>query len=104
MTPPMTNDLIERLNMIVTELQGLPHVVQTCREAAAHIEALAERVREAQEIARDYGSIDGSHHKMWVIDQMVRALTGVDYAAWVAEHNDGEDGPDTYEWDEGIEP
>ena len=48
MTPPMTNDLIERLNMIVAELQGLPHVVQTCREAAAHIEALAGRVRELE--------------------------------------------------------
>jgi len=45
----MTNDLIERLNMIVAELQGLPHVVQSCREAAAHIEALAERVRELEE-------------------------------------------------------
>jgi hypothetical protein len=37
----MTNDLIERLNMIVAELQGLPHVVQTCREAAAHAEFAA---------------------------------------------------------------
>jgi hypothetical protein len=49
----MTNDLIERLNMIVAELQGLPHVVQTCREAAAHIEAQAERVREMEESKAD---------------------------------------------------
>jgi hypothetical protein len=48
----MTNDLIERLNMIVAELQGLPHVVQTCREAAAHIEAQAERVRDLEEEAK----------------------------------------------------
>lgn len=55
-------------------------------------------------IANQYGGIDGAHHKTWVIDQMVRALTGEDYAKWVAEHNAGEDGPDTYEWDVGIPP
>lgn len=78
--------------------------VNDLRAILAEIARLTEQVRVAREIARDYGSIDGSHHKMWVIDQMVRALTGDDYAAWVAEHNDGEDGPDTYEWDEGIAP
>ena len=53
MTPPMTNDLIERLNMIVAELQGLPHVVQTCREAAAHIEALADELARLQSDASE---------------------------------------------------
>jgi hypothetical protein len=52
----------------------------------------------------DYGSIDGGHHKMWVIDQMVRALTGDEYDLWVVAHNDGENGCDTYSWDEGIAP
>lgn len=27
-----------------------------------------------------------------------------EYQAWVAEHRDGENGPDTYEWDTGIVP
>lgn len=35
-----------------------------------------KRVFRALQIAEEYGSYDGGHHKMWVIDQMVRALTG----------------------------
>ncbi len=55
-------------------------------------------------IASQYGQIDGAHHKSWVIDQMVRTLLGDEYAAWVADYKRGEDGPDTYSWDEGIAP
>lgn len=61
-------------------------------------------VEKALDLALNYGSIDGDHHKTWVIDQMVRALTGDSYDNWVAQHNDGEDGPNTYAWDEGIAP
>jgi hypothetical protein len=32
-------------------------------------------VTKALAFAMLYGTIDGAHHKMWVIDQMVRALT-----------------------------
>lgn len=35
-----------------------------------------ERIAKALEYAVTYGGIDGAHHKDWVIDQMVRALTG----------------------------
>lgn len=35
-----------------------------------------EKIKKALEIAVSYGNIDGAHHKMWTIDQMVRALTG----------------------------
>jgi hypothetical protein len=63
-----------------------------------------DRILSALDVAMRYGSIDGAHHKMWVIDQMVRALTQAGYPDWVAGHNAGEDGPDTYEWDEGIAP
>lgn len=58
----------------------------------------------ALEIARRYGQDDGAHHKAWVIDQMVRALTGSGYDAWIAGFCVGEDGPETYSWDEGIAP
>lgn len=34
-----------------------------------------ERIRKALEYAQ-VGLFDGAHHKQWVIDQMVRALTG----------------------------
>lgn len=86
------------------------------------------RIAAALGIASGYGSTDGAHHKAWVIDQMVRALTGCptititvdpphgpsysyegygeceEYHQFVALHNEGEDGPETYEWDEGIAP
>jgi hypothetical protein len=58
----------------------------------------------ALDIAFQYGGIDGAHHKTWVIDQMVRALTGDGYEQWVINARDGEDGPETYDWDEGITP
>lgn len=61
-------------------------------------------VEIALEIALRYGGTDGAHHKEWVIDQMVRALTGDKYEQWVRDACDGEDGPNTYEWDEGIAP
>lgn len=61
-------------------------------------------VGKAIEIAVRWGGVDGGHHKAWVIDQMVRALAGDGYAALVAEACDGEDGPETYEWNEGIAP
>lgn len=67
-----------------------------------------ECVIEALKIAAQYGQIDGAHHKTWVIDQMVRELLKacdqVSYEAWVETVKDGEHGPDTYEWDEGIAP
>lgn len=62
------------------------------------------RIEVALDVAHQYGSIDGEHHKTWVIDQMVRALTGDCYQKWVKEQKASEDGPDTYGWDEGIAP
>jgi hypothetical protein len=35
-----------------------------------------ERIALALQIASAYGQIDGNHHKTWVIEQMVAALTG----------------------------
>ena len=58
----------------------------------------------ALEIARNFGGIEGDHHRAWTIDQMVRALTGDGYEDWVAKANAGDDGPDTYEWGTGIAP
>lgn len=87
-----------------------------------------ERIAKALDLANSYGGIDGAHHKMWVIDQMVRALTGApmetfvgtdvhghryeytaqttneEYAAWVRNHCLGDEGPETYSWDVGITP
>lgn len=61
---------------------------------------------KALEIASEFGQEDGAHHKAWVIDQMVKELlintTG--YNDFIKKYKDGEDGPDTYSWDEGIAP
>jgi hypothetical protein len=64
------------------------------------------RIAAALEVARRYGGTDGADHKAWVIDQMVRALLGEfgAYRQFVAEARAGEDGPETYEWDEGVAP
>jgi hypothetical protein len=58
----------------------------------------------AIEVALNYGQTDGAHHKMWVIDQMVRVLAGDRYNDLITRYCVGEDGPGTYEWDEGITP
>ncbi len=63
-----------------------------------------DRVELAVELGFRYGSEDGAHHKQWVIDQMLRTLLGDSYESKVAEYKDGEDGPNTYGWDEGIAP
>ncbi len=86
------------------------------------------RIERALDYAFQHGGTDGSHHKMWLIDQMVRALTGCpivevsaldyhgnpytynrqgeseEYKNWVAEYKSGDDGPETYDWDTGTPP
>lgn len=61
--------------------------------------SLIERVEAAVEIST-YGTIDGGHHKMWVIDQMVRLLLGEQYTAW----RDWYEQQGWRDWDEGIAP
>lgn len=86
-----------------------------------------QKIKKALDYAFKYSQHDGGHHKMWCIDQMVRALLecpietktvkrdGVVYSfeeqgesnkykKWIKEYCNGEDGPETYEWDEGIPP
>jgi hypothetical protein len=70
---------------------------------AEELEA-TKRINDALYVAYSYGQIDGDHHKAWVIDQIVRKLTGENYTDWVKEFCKGEDGPDTYAWDKGIPP
>lgn len=64
----------------------------------------AERMSTALGVAIMFGGIDGEHHKTWVIDQIVRALTGPDYDEVIRVACDGEDGPNTYVWNTGIAP
>jgi len=85
-------------------------------------------IERALDVATYFGQIDGAHHKAWVIDQMVRALTDCPivkataedsrgnpyeyetfgeseaYKKLIADYKMGKDGPDTYSWDVGIVP
>ncbi len=89
---------------------------------------MRDRVTKALKIAVEHGDTDGDHHKAWVIDQMVRALTGcpmvmkqaedcrhrpyayeaqgesAEYVDLVRGARVGEDGPYTYDWNTGIAP
>lgn len=62
------------------------------------------RINKALDVIYHYGQVNGDHHKSWVIDQIVRNLCGDKYDVFVNLYTDGEDGPFTYYWDEGIPP
>lgn len=58
-----------------------------------------EKIRRAVNIGCQFGQIYGAHHRLWVIDQMLRALLEERYDEAIAEISD-ENSP----WDVGIEP
>lgn len=60
------------------------------------------RIEAAVAIAGDYLGCDGGHHKQWALEEILRTLLGDEFEKWAAEWRDGEDGPDTYSWDEGV--
>lgn len=59
---------------------------------------------DALRVLLNYGQTDGAHHKLWVIDEAVRALAGKYYDELIRAWQDGEDGPNTYEWETGTPP
>jgi hypothetical protein len=65
-----------------------------------------EKIKEALEIAWTYATIDGCHHKMWVINQMVKALCGSEeeYRKWIEAYETPAEDGSRYEWDVGIAP
>lgn len=65
-----------------------------------------EKIAAALETIRLYAGFDGGHHKQWVLDRVVRDLTGSEpkYKEWIEKWEDGEDGPQTYNWDHGTPP
>ena len=81
-------------------------------EALGTVEELKEarekrmNIGLALDLAWRYGQVDGSHHKMWVIDQMARSLCGneEEYKKWVSKYTEPLEDDDYYEWDCGIAP
>lgn len=63
---------------------------------------LPKNVSHALEVAANYAQIDGCHHKMWVIDQMLQELLGpADYQVFLNWYDSDDEYP---EWDQGIAP
>ena len=62
-----------------------PDEIDALAEREPIFAKLYKRVRDTLDLIRDYGGIDGGHHKQWVLDQAVRKLLGPCYDAWVEE-------------------
>ncbi len=65
---------------------------------------LQKKITKAVGVAEQYAQIDGGHHKMWVIDQMLRELLGNDYNKWLEKYNYDSRENDYEEWNYGIAP
>ena len=74
------------------------------KDLKASLTESEKKVEGSIKLIVDYGGIDGSHHKDWVLDQVVRELSGDNYDKIIADAKSGEDGPNTYGWEEGIAP
>jgi len=57
--------------------------------------------QEAVKLILRFGEIDGSHHKQWVLDQVLRILFRQNYKKEMKEFNSD---PEYSKWDEGIAP
>lgn len=104
----MTTDkeILDDLKFIASEHERLfERKNEIFENAIKLIERLQQGKAGALEMAMEYGGFDGAHHKMWVIDQMVRnLLTDDEYETEIACWEAGDDGKPCYQWDVGIAP
>jgi hypothetical protein len=90
---------------------------QMAKDAKRERYEVEHKIEMALAVITCSGGVDGSHHKQWTLDQVVRALTGSKvedglvvgdvtdgYREWLRQFRAGDDGPETYDWDEGIAP
>ena len=63
-----------------------------------------KNISNAIEVLTDGIFTDGGHHKQWALDQALRFLLGDKYDKYREKECDGEYGPNSYEWDQGIVP
>jgi len=77
------------------------------RLADSLIDDEKKKTDEILKFIEDWGQIDGSHHKMWVITEIVKKIVP-NYQKWKEKYEEpfiDEDGEeDHYSWDEGIPP
>jgi len=62
------------------------------------------KIKSSLDLIWRYGGIPGGHHKQWLLDQLVRTLTGSEeaYNEWV--HRVDDDADEYGKWDQGIAP
>lgn len=83
----------------------IPKISESIETVLSMLKEKDKEIEKALEIAFQYGQIDGDHHKTWVIDQMVRILTGDKYNEFVKEYEtDEETGEKEWTWKNGIAP
>jgi hypothetical protein len=68
--------------------------------------AMEDREQAALDMIMRHGSCDydSRDSTQYLLDQLVRLFTGDGYDEWVAYLRDGDDGPRTHYWDEGVAP
>ena len=66
----------------------------------------SEKLEKIVHLVTNEGTYDGSHHKQWVLDQILEVALGTeDYERFIKEYEEpDEDGYTEYEWDRGIAP
>lgn len=80
-------DAIEYLKeSVVIYKNTIPKISKAIETVLNMLKEKDKEIEKALEIAFQYGQIDGDHHKTWVIDQMVRILTGDKYNEFVKEY------------------
>ena len=95
-----------QINVTFRERQAnaLNNILVEREQDKKRIQELEEERKKVLDLIFEYGQIDGGHHKMWVIDQIVRILTRDKYNEWVKTYVYDEETGDVYDWDKGIKP
>lgn len=88
----------------VANIEELINLEEQLEIANDRIKELEEERESVLDLIFEYGQIDGKHHKIWVIDQIVRILTKDKYNEWIKKYVYDEETGDTYSWDKGIAP
>ena len=96
---------IEHANWIgMSNQSAISNVLAEREQDKKRMQELEEERKKVLDLIFEYGQIDGGHHKMWVIDQIVRILTRDKYNEWVKNYVYDEETGDVYSWDKGIAP
>ena len=61
---------------MLSEEDRTGHAVVHCEDCGAASSEAERRIEKALGLILRFGGFDGAHHKTWVLDQAVRALTG----------------------------